>query len=182
MRQRSRTIASYSFPLDWTLEERNTWQDIRRAAQQAKEEGKRIVLATGVFDLFHEEHRKFLEKARSAGNFLIVGVESDARVREMKGPGRPIDSQEVRLDNVQSTGVVDAVAILPVAFSRQEHYQAIMALLRPHVLAVSSHSPYQENKRLLAELYGGKLAVVHEHNPAVSTTQLLEQRTMEPHG
>lgn len=182
MKQRSRTIATYTFPSDWSLEERNRWQAIRRSVQEAKEEGRRIVFVTGVFDLFHEEHQKFLEKARAAGNFLVVGVEADSRVRELKGPDRPIDTQEVRLQNVIHSDVVDEVGILPEHFSRQEHYQAIMALLEPHVLAVSSHSPYLENKRLLAELYGGKLAIVHEHNPAVSTTKLLEQRTMDSHG
>jgi cytidyltransferase-like protein len=179
MRQRSQTIATYSFPEDWSLEERTKWQNIRKAVQQAKEEGRRVVFATGVFDLFHEEHQRFLEKARAAGNFLVVGVESDFRVREMKGQDRPLDVQEIRLQHVRDSGVVDEAEILPEHFSRQEHFQAAMALIRPHFLAVSSHSSYLENKRLLTELYGGQLAIVHQHNPAVSTTQILQQRTME---
>lgn len=182
MRQRSQTIATYSFPLDWTLAERNLWQEIRKSVQQAKEEGRRVVFATGVFDLFHEEHLHFLEKARAAGNFLVVGVESDARVREMKGSDRPLDSQDLRVQKVIDTGVVDEVAVLPEHFSTQEHFQAIMSLIRPHFLAVSSHSSYLENKRLLTELFGGQLAIVHQHNPAVSTTKLIEQRRIDFHG
>lgn len=182
MKQRSRTIASYTFPQDWSLEERTTWQNVRKGVQQAKEEGRRIVFVTGVFDLYHREHQIFLEKARAAGNYLVVGVETDHRVREIKGPDRPIDPEAKRLQNVIESDVVDEAALLPAAFYRQEHYQAVMNVLRPHVLAVSSHSPYQENKRLLAELYGGQLVIVHEHNPSVSTTQLLEQRTMDSHG
>src|SRR3990172_12032671 len=55
--------------------------------------GKKIVLVTGVFDLLHDEHRNFLKVAKKAGDFLIVGLESDTRVRALKGVGRPVHDQ-----------------------------------------------------------------------------------------
>ena len=55
------------------------------------------VLATGVFDVLHIEHIRFLAAAKQQGDRLIVGVESDVRVRAMKGPGRPLHDEQVRL-------------------------------------------------------------------------------------
>lgn len=176
---RAKTIAQFRFPIDWTPEEIQRWLAVAKIVQQAKSEYKVIVFATGVFDLFHEEHQKFLEKARAAGNFLLVGIETDARVRETKGADRPIDSQELRLEKVLSSGVVDEAVILPEAFNQPEHHRSILGLLRPHLLAVSSHSPYLEAKRKLMELFGGELRVVHEHNPQVSTSQIIENQSRE---
>lgn len=176
MANRTVTVSKHTFPLDWSAEEVATWSQIWREVQAAKQEGRRVVFATGVFDLFHEEHQRFLEKARAAGNFLVVGVESDVRVHDMKGPGRPFNDEQQRLQDVLSSGVVDAAAILPIAFTKPEHHRAIISLLRPHLLAVSSHSPYQEAKRAILEEFGGQLAVVHDHNPAISTTQRAADR------
>jgi cytidyltransferase-like protein len=170
----AKTIAQYRFPLDWTSEEVQTWLKIAKQVQQAKDEYKTVVFATGVFDLFHQEHQRFLEKARAAGNFLVVGIETDIRVREMKGPERPIDPQEKRAHNVWQSGVVDEVVVLPEAFNQPEHHRSLIGLLRPHILAVSSHSPYLEAKRKLMELFGGELRIVHQFNPEVSTTKLIE--------
>ncbi len=96
-------------------------------------------------------------------------------MREMKGPDRPIQSQQERVDAIWDTGFANAVAVLPVAFSRTEHHVALMKLLSPHYLAVSENSPHQEGKRAIMELVGGELVVVHEHNPAVSTTKTIEK-------
>lgn len=175
---RAKTIAQYHFPVDWTPAESQAWLEVAKKVQAAKDDLKTVVLVTGVFDLLHSEHQKFLEKARAIGNYLIVGIESDSRVREMKGPDRPIEPQAVRAKNVFETGVVDEVEILPEAFSRPEHHRSFLGLLRPHLLAVSSNSPFMEAKRQLMALFGGELRVVLEHNPNVSTTQLVKKRTL----
>lgn len=180
MVQRARTLEKHTFPSDWTPEEVQRWLEVWKRVRQAREEMRRVVFATGVFDLFHEEHARFLEKARAAGNFLAVGVEADHRVREMKGPGRPFDDQTTRLQRVLDSGFVEVAAILPEQFSRPEHHRAIMSLLRPDLLAVSSHSPHQEKKQAIVEEFGGRLAVVHDHNPEISTTKQAQQRTMKP--
>lgn len=175
---RAKTIAKYQFPIDWTPAESQAWLAVANKVQNAKDEMKTVVLVTGVFDLLHEEHRKFLRKSRAIGNFLVVGIESDQRVRELKGPDRPVEAQAIRANNVFDTGVVDVVEILPEAFSRPEHHRSLLGLLRPHLLAVSSNSPFMEAKRQLMELFGGELRVVLEHNPKVSTTKILKKRTL----
>lgn len=172
--QRAKTIAHYQFPADWTPVEIQAWLETAKRVQQAKDELKTVVFVTGVFDLLHQEHVTFLRKARNAGNYLLVGVETDLRVKETKGPDRPINKQAQRVQDVIATGFVDDVEILPHAFDRPEHHRAILSILRPHILAVSSHTPYLEAKRQLIQLFGGELRIVHEHNPEVSTTQTLQ--------
>lgn len=178
MLQRARTLEKHTFPPDWTPEEIQRWLEVWKQVRAAKEEFRRVVFVSGVFDLFHEEHQRFLEKARAAGNFLVVGIESDTRVREAKGPGRPFDDQQARLNAVLLSGVVDAAAVLPEHFHEPQHHRALIGLLRPDVLAISSHSPHQEAKKAVMAEFGGRLVVVHEHNPAVSTTKQAQKRTM----
>lgn len=178
-RQRSQTLEKHTFPADWTSEEIARWLAVWKKVRAAQDEFKQVVFVSGVFDLLHSEHREFLRKARAAGNFLVAALETDARVRQSKGPDRPIQSQEERRQAVEDTGYADIVEILPEAFSRPEHHIALMKLLRPAILAVSSHSPFQEGKRQIMELVGGKLVVVHEHNPEVSTTKMVSERRME---
>lgn len=144
-----------------------------RAIDLARTGNQKIVLVTGVFDLLHDEHQNFLRKASQRGDVLIVGLESDLRVRQLKGEGRPIDSEQTRLQKVLSLPEVSVAFILPDEFSRPEHHRGLIATIRPDVLAVSSHSPHLDKKRLLLGEFGGSVEIVHKHNPRVSTTQIL---------
>lgn len=164
------------WPQDWTSEERDRLLAWAAHAHQ-KQSGHKVVLATGAFDLLHEEHREFLRKAKAAGDILLVGVESDLRVAALKGPGRPVHSQDQRKMALEALPEVDAVCILPEAFSQPQHHVTLIDVLRPDILAVSSHSPHQEKKAAILERFGGTLQVVHEHNPAVSTTMILQHRS-----
>jgi cytidyltransferase-like protein len=159
--------------MDWTAEEQERWLSLGQKIHVVQQP---IVLVSGVFDLFHEEHKRFLEKAALLAPQLVVGIESDARVRQMKGEGRPHQSQDTRLQQIQECGVPLFAAILPESFSQPEHHRALLDILKPNFLAVSENSPHQENKRRMMESIGGELRVVHEHNPAISTTQLLAQQ------
>lgn len=133
------------------------------------------ILATGVFDILHQEHIAFLRKAKELGGRLLVGIESDVRVREMKGEGRPINSQDIRQRNLEDLAIADEVFVLPEQFKTDEDHLALIRKINPDVLAVSSHTPFLvEKTRLMSEI-GGRVVVVHEHNPKVSTTQLLLQ-------
>jgi len=61
-------------------------EDLRRAVEDFKREGKRIVFTNGCFDLLHVGHIRYLEKAKTLGDILVVGVNSDRSVKELKGP------------------------------------------------------------------------------------------------
>ncbi|MFZ2199486.1 MAG: adenylyltransferase/cytidyltransferase family protein [Microgenomates group bacterium] len=135
---------------------------------------KTIVLATGFFDLLHSEHIKFLQKAKSTGDILVVAVESDERARAIKGEGRPVETQLVRCSKVAE--YANYVIALPPDFDHFEAYDSLMSAIRPNIYAVSAHTDHIKSKTFLVEKYGGKLVVVHDFNPNVSTTQLINSQ------
>jgi len=135
---------------------------------------KTVVLVTGVFDVLHQEHLNFLRKARAAGDLLVVGLESDARVTQIKGLGRPINSATSRVQNLLSSGIPDLVFILPDHFSSPADHQLLISTIKPSILAVSSHTAHLAAKQKILKQFGGTVQVVHQYNPQVSSTTLLE--------
>ena len=154
-----------------------TQDSIAPVCKQLHDEGKKIVLATGFFDLLHQEHINFLKKARASGDVLIVAVESDLRARQLKGEGRPIETQSLRCQKVSE--LCDYVLVLPDDFNNLIAYDSLMQTIRPDIYAVSKHTSYIENKTKLTLKYGGKLVVVHDFNPDVSTTKIIQSTTKQ---
>ncbi len=91
---------------------------------------RKIVFTNGTFDILHRGHVSYLEKARAAGDFLVVGVNSDSSVRSYKGPGRPVNPEADRLFVLAALQCVDYV----VLFSDPTPLKLIMKL-KPDVLA-----------------------------------------------
>jgi len=161
----------------------HTIVSIAPICHQLHAKGKTVVLATGFFDLLHDEHRNFLQKAKAAGDILIVAVESDERARTTKGEGRPVETQFIRcqhlLDLCIPTGsdpqskLVDFVLTLPPDFNNFSSYDSLMSAIRPQIYAISSHTSHQKTKDFLVQKYGGQLLVVHDWNPEISTTQII---------
>lgn len=149
---------------------------------------KKIVLATGFFDLLHEEHVNFLQKAKSAGDILIVAVESDLRAFQTKGEGRPVETQTLRCQHIidltdsrihgstDIRSVVDYVIALPDDFNNFDAYDSLMSSIKPNIYAVSEHTTHIKSKTFLVEKYGGSLQVVHAFNPEISTTQIINSK------
>lgn len=130
------------------------------------------VLVTGVFDVLHEEHVRFLMDAKKLGT-LIVAIESDGRVRQLKGHTRPINAAPVRMQNLIDLNIADEVMVLPDKFSQTTHHRAFLKLIKPDILAVSSHTSHLDKKVKLMQEIGGRVEVVRKHNPKVSTSKLL---------
>ncbi len=91
---------------------------------------KKIVFTNGTFDILHRGHVSYLEKARAAGDLLVVGVNSDSSVRSYKGPGRPVNPEKDRLFVLAALQCVDYV----VLFSDPTPLSLIMKV-KPDVLA-----------------------------------------------
>lgn len=137
------------------------------------------VLATGVFDLLHVEHIRFLAAAKQRGDRLLVGIETDKRVRQIKGPGRPINPEAVRVEQIKGLKFVDEAFLLPERFDKYEDWLGLMERIRPDVYAVSAHTLHLETKEAICKQVGARLAVVRPHDPSVSTTLLLEKLKKE---
>ena len=94
-----------------------------------KRNGRRVVFTNGCFDLLHPGHIETLAKARNLGDALVVGVNSDRSVREMKGAGRPTVPERERAEVLAALECVDAVVIFDALTPRE-----IVAALLPDVL------------------------------------------------
>jgi rfaE bifunctional protein nucleotidyltransferase chain/domain len=84
-------------------------EEITKIVSQLQAEGKKVVFTNGCFDIVHLGHVDYLEKARNLGDFLIVGLNTDASVSRIKGPSRPIVDEKSRSRVMASFGFVDAV-------------------------------------------------------------------------
>jgi cytidyltransferase-like protein len=147
----------------------NSWQ----------QSGKSVVLTTGVFDLLHIEHIRFLTKAKLAGDKLIVGIENDKRVRDIKGVERPVNNHRIRIEQLEALKVVDTAFLLPTQFSSQTDWEQFMRNLHPDTYAVSSHTSYLENKLNICQKFNIDFRIVHQFNPDYSTTNLHQKLLAE---
>ncbi len=84
-------------------------------ARRLRNAGQRLVFTNGCFDLLHVGHVRYLAAARALGDALVVGVNGDASVRELKGSGRPINSEHDRAEVLSALGSVDYVTIFSEA-------------------------------------------------------------------
>ena len=98
-----------------------TFDEIEAIAQRAKEQGKKVVFTNGCFDILHVGHVKYLEVAKSFGDILIVGLNSDASVTRLKGPTRPINTSDDRAYILAALEAVDYV----VPFEEDTPYELI---------------------------------------------------------
>lgn len=82
-----------------------------RAVRTARAAGRRVVFTNGCFDLLHRGHIRYLEQARALGDLLVVAMNSDASVRRLKGPGRPVVPADERAEVLAALAAVDLVLI-----------------------------------------------------------------------
>lgn len=113
--------------------------ELKMEIDRLKTRGKKIVFTNGCFDLLHPGHVRYLYAARQAGDYLVVGLNSDKSVRAIKGEGRPINFQEFRAEMLAALECVDAVVI----FDEEDPFQVIQTLM-PRVLAKGADWPEEE--------------------------------------
>lgn len=130
-----------------------------------------LVLVGGCYDLLHVGHIEFLKACKKLGDRLIVSVSSDARVRERKGPERPIINETDRATMLSSLSVVDYVVIAPNP-GREVPTVVVINELRPDVFATSDHNFESYARALSAQ--GTKVVHVPEIRKD-STTGIIER-------
>nr|WP_241682910.1 adenylyltransferase/cytidyltransferase family protein [Actinomadura sp. J1-007] len=116
-------------------------------------------IVTGVFDLLHVGHVRFLDAARAQGHPLVVGVEDDARTRAWKGPGRPYQTEAERAEILAALRSVDGVFIVHGALDVVDWraYADLFAPLRPAALAYTAEDPHGAGKREAAAVLGAEV-------------------------
>ena len=119
-------------------------------------QGLKIVFTNGCFDLLHRGHVEYLAKAADKGDVLVVGLNTDASVRRLKGEGRPINDEIARATVLASLNCVDAV----VLFDEDTPYELIKAV-RPDVLVKGAdYKPEEIVGYDIVTSYGGKVETV----------------------
>jgi D-beta-D-heptose 7-phosphate kinase/D-beta-D-heptose 1-phosphate adenosyltransferase len=124
--------------------------------QAWKANGERIVFSNGCFDLLHPGHIHLLNNAKELGDRLVVGLNSDASVRRLKGPGRPILTERDRAALLSALDCVDLVVLFD-----EDTPQALIEALTPHILAKGADYRADEVVgRSTVESYGGRVHLV----------------------
>ena len=142
----------------------------------AKQRGQRIVLANGVFDTLHVGHARYLAGAKAEGDLLIVAVNSDASVRQLKGPGRPILDEQARALLVAALRDVDYVVIFP-----EPNVEKLLEELCPDVHAKGTdYTADSVPERAVAARLGIRVAIVGDTKDH-STRSLLDAIRKAPH-
>lgn len=136
--------------------------------------GVRKVLVGGCFDVLHPGHIIFLQKAKRQGDKLIVLLESDRKVKMIKGVGRPIYGQKARALMLKALKCVDKVILLPF-METDKQYDDLVKKFKPDVIATTSGDPNQHHKRA-AGLVGAKFIYVTERVGNHSTSLLIKSQ------
>jgi D-glycero-beta-D-manno-heptose 1-phosphate adenylyltransferase len=140
------------------LEQRERW---RRA-------GRTLVFTNGCYDLLHPGHVRLLERARSLGDVLVVGLNTDSSVRLSKGPGRPLTPERERAELLLALEAVDGVVLFD-----EETPHALIARLLPDILVKGADWSHFIAGREEVEAASGRVVTV-PLEPGYSTTRTLE--------
>lgn len=144
--------------------------ELAELGRSARGKGRRIVFTNGCFDLLHAGHVSYLQKARQLGDLLVLGLNTDASIRRLKGTERPVVGQEDRARIMAALDCVDYV----VFFDDDTPIRLIEAL-RPDVLVKGGdYRPEDVVGRELVESYGGRLELIH-FEAGKSTTAMIDK-------
>ncbi len=141
-----------------------------------KRSGQRVVFANGCFDTLHVGHIRYLEGARREGDLLVVGVNDDSSVCNLKGPGRPILDENARAQLVAALRSVDYVVLFA-----EPNVETLLEALRPDVHAKGTdYTAETVPERAVATRLGIRVAIVGDPK-GHSTRELLESVRKAPH-
>jgi D-beta-D-heptose 7-phosphate kinase/D-beta-D-heptose 1-phosphate adenosyltransferase len=144
--------------------------DFLKIRERLKREGKKVVFTNGVFDIVHRGHVEYLTKAKALGEVLLVGMNTDDSVRRLKGPQRPVVSQDDRAFVLAALRVVDYVCL----FDEDTPYNLVKAVV-PDVLVKGSDWAIDSIVgKDIVEAAGGKVQTI-DYVPNRSTTNIIQK-------
>jgi len=148
------------------------WEKLRPWRESLRAAGKQLVVTNGCFDLLHAGHVTYLEQARNLGDALLIGLNADLGVRQLKGPDRPVNSQDDRAAVLAALESVSAVCIF-----NELTATLFLAEVNPDIYVKGGDYTIdtvpQEERRMVEKL-GGKIAFI-PFVPGKSTTGLLKK-------
>jgi len=143
---------------------------LQKAMASHRRRERKVVFTNGCFDLLHYGHVRYLEAARKKGDILIVGVNSDASVRKLKGPTRPVNPQSQRMAVLAALQCVDHVVMF-----REETPLRLISKVKPDVLVKGAD---WKGKEVVGgdvvKKSGGKVSLIR-YVPGCSTTNLIKK-------
>lgn len=148
--------------------------EVEKIVRLIRDRGEDIVLTSGSFDVIHEGHSMYLEAARLLGDFLVVGVDSDAKIRLRKGPTRPAVPEDERLRMVTHQRGVGLVTL-----KRPEHERwALIRAVQPDVLVATADTYSADEIAELEEKHCGRVKVL-PRMATISTSARLRKTYFE---
>lgn len=138
-----------------------------------KKQGGKIVLVGGCFDVLHPGHIVFLQKAKKEGDILIVLLESDEKVKELKGVKRPVHSQQERAQVLSALSFVDYVVRLPFMKSDRE-YDKLIEKVKPDIVAATKGDVNARYHKRSAKKVGANFKYVTRLIGNHSTSRILD--------
>ena len=149
-----------------------SWEALKDWRGALKKQGRKLVATNGCFDILHLGHVTYLDAARKEGDALLVAVNSDASVKAIKGPNRPVNNEQDRAAVLSALSSVDAVFVF-----YEPDAMRLLSEIKPDVYAKGgdySIDTINQEERRLVEGQGGKVVVLGGV-PGKSTTGLLEK-------
>lgn len=148
------------------------WEKLSEWREGERKAGRRVVATNGCFDLLHVGHVRFLQEARKRGDVLLVGVNGDESVRELKGEGRPVNGEAERAEVVAGLSGVGAVVIFP-----EKRATRFLEAVRPDLYVKGGDYRVEELDREevgVVQAGGGKIEVL-PLTPGRSTTAVWQK-------
>lgn len=144
-------------------------KELAEIVKALKAENKRIVTINGCFDMLQLGHIYILYEAKKQGDVLLVGLNSDASVKRLKGPDRPINNEMMRSEVMAALEMVDYVFLF-----EEDDPRTFLSILQPHVHVNDASYGVNCIEAEVLNTYGGRLHLVEKFN-VPSTTQTIEK-------
>ncbi len=148
--------------------------DLMTLGEQLRSKGKKIVFTAGSWDLIHAGQCRYIEKSKAEGDVLVVGVSSNAAIKAVKGPNKPILDEKIRAEMLTYLRSVDFVTVLP-----EPSCAPSLGLLKPDVF-ITVKEDWTDNYKQSREYktvtsYGGEVQVVDRQSTSLSTTKIVQR-------